>query len=249
METKYTYFIILAISLLGPLALSFDKTVAFNKRWKYVFKAMLLPAIFYIAWDIYFTAKGIWSFNPDYITGIKIFNLPVEEVLFFFVVPYCCLFIYECIRVYFSALKNKKKDDLVLKILAVILLAAGIFFYKKQYTSWTFILSAVFIFIIYTNKFFFKFFDATSFIISYSVMLVPFLVVNGYLTSIPVVRYNDAEILGFRIYSIPFEDVFYGMLLVMMNIAIYEKIKNQKNQKRPKRHKKQRVNCSPELTD
>lgn len=207
---------------------------------------MLLPAIFYIAWDIYFTAKGIWSFNPDYITGIKIFNLPVEEVLFFFVVPYCCLFIYECIRVYFSNLKNKKKDDLVLKTLAVILLAAGIFFYKKQYTSWTFILSAVFIFIIYANKNFFKFFDATSFIISYSVMLVPFLVVNGYLTSIPVVRYNDAEILGFRIYSIPFEDVFYGMLLVMMNIAIYEKIKNQK---RHKRHKKQRVNCSPELTD
>ena len=62
-------------------------------------------------------------------------------------------------------------------------------------------------------------------LISYSVVLIPFLIVNGLLTSIPVVIYNNEENLGFRIFTIPFEDIFYGMLLFMMNIAGYEKLK------------------------
>ena len=56
--------------------------------------------------------------------------------------------------------------------------------------------------------------------------IIPFLIVNGFLTAIPVVLYNDAENLGVRIYSIPFEDTFYGMLLVLMNIVLYEKLRS-----------------------
>jgi lycopene cyclase domain-containing protein len=51
--------------------------------------------------------------------------------------------------------------------------------------------------------------------------------VNGFLTAIPVVLYNDEENVGIRLYSIPLEDVFYGMLLLFMNIVIYEKLKNR----------------------
>jgi len=233
LETHLIYLAILVASLLGPLALSFDKKVAFRRKWKYVFPAMIIPAIIYIVWDIYFTSKGIWHFNEDYVLGkpFYLFNLPIEEVLFFFVVPYCCMFIYECIRVYFRNLKGKRKDDLFLKILAIALIITGMVFYKKMYTSWTFILTGVFIIIIYANRKYFKHFDATSFIISYSVILIPFLIVNGYLTSIPVVLYDDNQNLALKIYTIPFEDVFYGMLLVLMNVAIYERLKSKRRTK------------------
>ena len=225
MTSHYTYFIILAASLAGPLALSFDKKVGFYKKWKYVFPAMIIPALLYIAWDIYFTSKAVWSFNEKYITGIKISNLPLEEVLFFFIVPYCCVFIYECIRCYFPLLKNNRNADLGLKLLAAVLLITGIIFYDRYYTSWTFILNAVFIAIIYLFRKYFRNFDAISFLLSYSICLIPFLIVNGFLTAMPVVLYNDAENLGRRIYTIPFEDIFYGMLLVLMNITGYEKLK------------------------
>jgi lycopene cyclase domain-containing protein len=226
MNQHFTYFFILAAALAGPLALSFDKKVAFYKKWKYLFPAMILPALFYIIWDIYFAAIGVWSFNENYITGIKFFNLPIEEALFFFIVPYCCVFIYECIRAYFPHLQNRKIADTILKVIAIALLITGIIFLKKKYTASTFLLTEIFIACIYLFKKYFKDFDAASFLVAYIIILLPFLAINGLLTSMPVVLYNNAENVGIRIATIPVEDIFYGMLLILMNISIYEKLKN-----------------------
>lgn len=225
-NNHYTYFLILLISLAGPLALSFDKKVTFCKKWKYLFPAMIIPAVLYIAWDVFFTAKLVWGFNENYITGIKLFNLPAEEVLFFFIIPYCCVFIYECVRSYFPQLKNKPVANTILLSLAVILFIAGLIHNKRHYTSWTCLLNAIFIGIIYLRRNYFSSFDATSFLASYAIILIPFLIINGLLTAIPVVSYNDLEHLGIRIFTIPFEDIFYGMLLILMNIVIYERLKS-----------------------
>jgi lycopene cyclase domain-containing protein len=188
---------------------------------------MIIPAMLYIVWDIYFTSKAVWSFNDNYITGKKWLGLPVEEILFFFIVPYCCVFIYDCVRSYFSELKNKKSADSFLITLAIVLLITGVIYHDKFYTGWTFIFTGVFILALYLFRNYFKSFDAISFLVSYAICLVPFLIVNGFLTAIPVVIYNDAENLGLRIYTIPFEDAFYGMLLILMNIVLYEKLKTQ----------------------
>jgi lycopene cyclase domain-containing protein len=226
-NAHYTYFLILSASLAGPLALSFDKKVAFFRKWKYLFPAMIIPALFYIAWDIFFTSQGVWYFNEKYITGIKIANLPLEEVLFFILVPYCCVFIYECIRCYFPNIKNKRGADIFLKALAVILMVGAIVFHHRYYSSWTFLFTSLFIILVYVCRNFFKTFDAISFLVSYAVILIPLLIVNGFLTAIPVVIYNDSENLGIRIYTIPFEDIFYGMLLTMLVICLYERRLNR----------------------
>ena len=228
MNPQYTYFLILGASFLGPLALSFDKKVAFYTRWKYLLPAIIIPALLYVAWDMYFTRQGVWWFNEKYISGIHIGNLPLEEVLFFFIVPYCCVFIYECIRCYFPQLKNKKWAHAALKITAVACLFTGVVFYDRYYTSWTFFFTAIFIAAIYFFRSFFSQFDAVSFLVSFLITLIPFLVVNGFLTAIPVVLYNDAENMGIRITTIPFEDTFYGMLLMLMNVCIYEKLMKRK---------------------
>ena len=227
MNQHLTYFLILVVSFAGPFALSFDKKVAFYQKWKYLFPAMPLPALIYIAWDIYFTYNGVWGFNETYIAGIYLANLPIEEVLFFFIVPYCCVFIYECIRCYFPGFSNNKNVDRFLKWIAVGLAITGAIFFERHYTFWVCMLNAFFIAVIYTFGESFKFFDSTSFLISYAVILVPFLLENGFLTAMPVVLYNDAENLGIRIYTIPVEDIFYGMLLVLLNIIIYDKLKSR----------------------
>jgi lycopene cyclase domain-containing protein len=228
LNLHYTYFLILAASLAGPLALSFDKKVGFYKQWKYLFPAMVLPAALYIAWDIWFTAMGVWSFNENYIIGNKYGGLPIEEILFFFVVPYCCVFIYECIRVYFPTLQGKQPLDIWFSILADILLLVATIFWDKAYTSATagFLFVGLVLFEIFKKQF--PYFNSRLFLISYAVILIPFLIVNGFLTAIPVVLYNDAENLGARIYTIPVEDVFYGMLLVFLNILLFEFFRHRK---------------------
>ncbi len=175
---------------------------------------------------MYFASRGVWSFNQKYVTGINIGNLPVEEVLFFLIVPYCCVFIYECIRSYFPQLSNNKTADTIFKLLGLLLFVTGIIFFNRWYTSWTFILNGLFIGLIALFRKHFTGFDAMAFLVSYGVMLIPFLIVNGFLTAIPVVLYNDAENLGIRIYTIPFEDIFYGMLLVLMIVVLFEKSRN-----------------------
>lgn len=191
---------------------------------------MLFPAILYIIWDSYFTRLGVWSFNENYITGIKYFGLPLEEILFFFVVPYCCVFIYECISCYFPKIKQSRQADILLGILAVILLIAGIIFYEREYTRYTFILTALGLGFFLVGRRFFPNFNSNIFLISYAIILIPFLVVNGFLTAIPVVLYNNAENLGIRIYTIPFEDMFYGLLLFFLNIILFEMFRGRQQQ-------------------
>jgi lycopene cyclase domain-containing protein len=227
MNPHYTYFFILIVSLLGPLALSFDKKVAFYKQWKYVFPAMIFPAVFFIIWDILFTRHGVWSFNPAYITGIHIVNIPLEEALFFFVVPYCCVFIYECIRCYFPRLHCSWGSDVLFFSIGLALLVAAIFSYGRAYTFYTFIFNGIFIAILLCLRQWLISFNTKVFLLAYAIILLPFLAVNGLLTALPVVIYNNMQNLGIRIFTIPFEDIFYGMLLVMMNIAIFEKLRSR----------------------
>ena len=95
---NFTYLIILIGSIAVPLMYSFEKQVRFYTKLKYILPGMIFTATIFIIWDLRFEELGIWKFNPRYTTGIYILNLPVEEWLFFFVIPYCCMFIYEIVK-------------------------------------------------------------------------------------------------------------------------------------------------------
>jgi lycopene cyclase domain-containing protein len=60
------------------------------------------------------------------------------------------------------------------------------------------------------------------FYLAYLVSLIPFYLVNGLLTSIPIVMYNDAENMAFRVGTIPFEDHFYSLSMLLINILLFE---------------------------
>jgi len=215
----YTYLLLNVLTVIFPLILSFDKKVAFYKKWKYFLPAMGLTALVFLIWDIWFTKTGVWSFNPDFLLGINLINLPVEEWLFFITVPYACVFIYECLRCWFQIRMSGKIAAYISVALASILIVVAAINHFRIYTSTTFILLGVFImiqFIIFRNE------VLRNFIPAYLIAILPFFLVNGVLTSNPVVIYNNAENFGFRIGTVPIEDLFYGMLLVLMNVTFME---------------------------
>lgn len=173
---------------------------------------------------------GIWNFNERYLIGVFIFNLPLEEVLFFICIPYACAFTYDSVNVLVKKeIITKRVEEFITDFLIFGLLITGAIYIDRWYTSATFILLALFlIFIrrIWKPDFMGKFYFAFIFI------LIPFFIVNGVLTGTgidePIVRYNNDENLGIRMGTIPFEDTFYGMLLLLMNISIFQYLQNKK---------------------
>lgn len=222
------YLLIIISVIFFPLVLSFDKKVHFFTNWKYLIPAIFFTMIIFIPWDILFTANGVWGFNKIYLTGIYFFNLPVEEVLFFIVVPYACIFIYEVLTAY--GMKNifYKSEKLITAILSIFLISTSLFFHQQIYTLSVSLLSLL---LILLNQLIFKSKFLSFFYLSYLVMLIPFLFVNGILTGsfIPeeVVWYNDAEFSKIRLFTIPAEDIMYGFSLILMNLSIYYFLKHR----------------------
>jgi lycopene cyclase domain-containing protein len=216
---KFTYALLLAGSLIIPLALSFDRKVAFYKNWKALFPATIITAALFIAWDVYFTRHEVWWFNNEYVIGRYILGLPVEEWLFFLIIPYCCIFIYEVARNYMR--REWKKFIIPLNIILFFLfLSITVLNFEKIYTAVNFGMASLIIglqFFLKSHKTYLFYFY-----IAYAVSIIPFLIVNGVLTSMPVVGYNDEENLAMRIYTIPVEDFAYLVNLLLINLNLYE---------------------------
>lgn len=118
---KWTYFFIDFFSILVPFIFSFHPCLKLYKCWPTLFPAMLLTGGVFIAWDMYFTHLKIWGFNADYLTGIYILNLPLEELLFFLCIRDSCVFTYACLNLQIK--KTLSKGGQLIASSALIALA------------------------------------------------------------------------------------------------------------------------------
>lgn len=219
---KYTYLLIDFFTIIVPFIFSFHPKLKFHKTWKAFFPAVFLTGLLFIAWDIYFTSIGVWGFNPRYLMGWQIYNLPVEEVLFFFCIPYACVFTFHCLDLLIKIALPVAVERMLTPLFILLFAVIGFSFLDQIYSAVTFIgLSLMLV----LAKYVLKISWLGKFYVVYTVLLFPFLIVNGLLTGTgldePVVWYNEAEIIGQRILTIPVEDVFYGMALILMNIMLY----------------------------
>ncbi len=223
MKPEYTYLWINILTIIFPLIFSFHPRIRFYRKWKYLFPGLIIVAAFFIAWDMLFTHWGVWYFNPSLTTGIKIGNLPLEEVLFFITIPYACIFTYEAVNLVLKPEKFQILAQIILFLLLAFLIITATLNWRRIYTFTTFYLLAIYLLI---SKLLLKIKYWNVAIFSYIILLIPFFIVNGYLTGMfteePVVYYNNYENLGIRMGTIPLEDTFYGLLLFLMNVSFYE---------------------------
>ena len=210
-----------AISI--PFFASFDSRLRFDKQWKFLFPATLLTMLVFIPWDMLKTSLAVWGFNPRYLIGFYIGNLPIEEWLFFIAIPYACLFTYHSLNYLIKQDYLGKYADRITLILAIFLLIVGLLNLGRLYTSVTFISTGGFLLF---HRFVIKGVYMGRFYLMYFVTLIPFFIVNGLLTGsfIPeeVVFYDNKQNLGLRIGTIPVEDMVYGLLMLLMNVSWYE---------------------------
>lgn len=218
---KFTYLVIDSSAIIVPFIASFHPRIRYYRQWSMALPSLFISGLLFILWDVYFTHMGVWRFNPDYLVGINLFNLPVEEILFFLCIPYACMFSYHCLRTLWPA---ASLPDRVTAYISWTLVAGGLItasaYYTNKYTCATFLLLVLFILYArgksWTGRFY----------ICYGMMLLPFFIINGLLTgswlAAPVVIYNIVEIIGLRLGTIPVEDVFYGLILIGSQVGLYE---------------------------
>jgi lycopene cyclase domain-containing protein len=190
---------------------------------------MMIASGIYLIWDILFTKYQVWQFNTEFLINKFIYNLPIEEYIFFLVVPYACLFIYECLKVYFP--KIDVRADYIWIGITILSILMSIFFYQRIYTLITFGLTALTILALYKYESVLFTRIKIHLILAWIIALIPMAYVNGVLTSKPVLIYNNLNNCNFRIGTIPFEDFFYNLLLMIWMIYLYEKFKTKANTK------------------
>ena len=220
------YAWVIILSFAGPFALSFDKKVAFYKEWRFVFLATLIVAVPFLIWDELFTQWKVWGFNPIYLLKIYLGQLPLEEVLFFVVIPYNFIFILKVIQAYFPN-RNQKRFAPLFAFAFMISAIVWMLLHSDNYYTFlaTFLTAVLTIFL--RNKIWYQ-----DFMWAYLLCLIPFFIVNGVLTGAvtpePIVWYSEQHIIGWRMISIPFEDLYYNYALLLPVTWMYFSLKNRK---------------------
>jgi lycopene cyclase domain-containing protein len=223
---KGLYLLLDLIALSGPLLLSFDKRVAFYKNWPVLFPAIFVVAIPFVIHDEFFTRSAFWGFNPDHLIGVYIGHLPLEELLFFIIVPYACVFIYACCNYYFQRLPAK----MINRAVQLLILSYIVFLLFTDATGWytaSVCISSLFVLLLWM-----RFGEDKHTGLGFVISLIPFFIMNGILTGTgieePVVWYNEAEKIPGRILTIPFEDVLYAFTMIVGVILVMERL-NRRN--------------------
>ena len=225
METKYLYLILILLALAYPMAQSFEHRLRFYRQWKFLFPGLLIMMLVFIPWDVYFTKNEIWWFNDRYLTGLRIVSLPIEEWLFFVVVPFACIFLYEVLNYFVKQDYFRTIANYVYALFAIVLISLSVMHFGKLYTTITFLSTAValIILVLWNPHWKGRFFQM------YLVSWIPFLLMNGALTGNftqeAVVNYNPDHIIGLRITTIPVEDSVYSFLMLLIVVSCYEYFK------------------------
>ncbi|WP_063127838.1 lycopene cyclase domain-containing protein [Nocardia fusca] len=88
-QWHYLLVLLACLVLTAPLEI-FGRGV--YRRPRLLAAAVVPPALVFLAWDLLAVAGGVWNFNNRYVLGIDLPGaIPLEEVLFFLVVPTCGL--------------------------------------------------------------------------------------------------------------------------------------------------------------
>ncbi len=95
---RYQYLLLMAGCVLITLPLEFLFGARVWRRPGRLIRSMAVPVALFMAWDFYAVSRDHWGYNPRYVTGWELpGNLPVEELVFFIVIPIASLLTLEAV--------------------------------------------------------------------------------------------------------------------------------------------------------
>jgi lycopene cyclase domain-containing protein len=96
---RYQYLLLMAACAAGTLPLEWAFHARVYRQPRRLLRALSLPFVVFVVWDAIAIERGHWTFSADYTTGWRIpFDVPIEELAFFAVIPICALLSFESVR-------------------------------------------------------------------------------------------------------------------------------------------------------
>jgi lycopene cyclase domain-containing protein len=106
---KFGYMAMLAFTVFGSFWLEIFLKTSVLKRWRRALISILPISFFFLVWDAYAIAQGHWFFNRDRMLGIYgPFGIPLEEFLFFIIVPMAAILTIEGVTTVKPHLREKE---------------------------------------------------------------------------------------------------------------------------------------------
>ena len=112
--TQFAYIAVLLGCLLGTAWLEFFLRTRVYRRARRLVMTVVPVAVVFAIWDAYAIAQGHWFFNRDRMLGIYgPFDIPLEEFLFFIIVPMAAILTIEGVTTVKPHLREKEfgKDE------------------------------------------------------------------------------------------------------------------------------------------
>ncbi len=214
------YLFLLMVYLIIPVVMSWQKKVRFVFQLRYLLPAILFSGAIFGIWNMRFTELGIWSFNPDYLTGLEVMKVPIEEWLSFLIIPLSSVYVYEWLKIRLEKFEHANAFLLVSLVLFTLSAVLAYYYRQSMFTFFTFFLTAIYLgYTVFRNRFKKHY---TKFYLAFGITLIPYLFVSAILNTMPAVVYNTSHIIGAGIVGVPVEKLAYLFLMLLMNITIYE---------------------------
>ncbi len=106
MEDKWQYLLVLGGCLLITLPLELFGQGVYRQPRR-LLCALLPVLVVFLAWDAIAIAAEVWTYNPRYISGVNVPFMPLEELLFFIVIPLCALLTYSAVNAVLGILRDR----------------------------------------------------------------------------------------------------------------------------------------------
>lgn len=96
---RFQYLLVLGACVAGTLPLELVYGPRVWRAPRRLLSVLAVPVAVFTVWDVLAIRAGLWDYNPRYVTGWELpFDLPVEELAFFVVIPVCGILAYEAVR-------------------------------------------------------------------------------------------------------------------------------------------------------
>ena len=95
---KASYLLVLAGCLIGTAPLEVVLHTRVYARWRRLLLTLLPVFVVFVTWDVLAIRAGHWSYDEAQTTGLRIGDVPLEELLFFVVIPTCAVLSFEAVR-------------------------------------------------------------------------------------------------------------------------------------------------------